>query len=70
MREPIINTVQRQSNNFFLLPLSSDAGFGATGGFGSSAFGTANNTGGGLFGTTQNKPGNAESLIIINHFKI
>lgn len=55
-----------------MLPLLSDAGFGATGGFGSSAFGTANNTGGGLFGTTQNKPGNAESLNAqrINHFKI
>lgn len=57
MREPRINTVQRQSKDI-LLPMSSDTGFGAAGGFGSSAFGATNNTGG-LFGTTQNKPGNA-----------
>lgn len=57
MREAIINTVQRQSKNI-LLPMSSDTGFGAAGGFGSSAFGATNNTGG-LFGTTQNKPGTA-----------
>lgn len=33
-----------------------DAGFGTTGGFGTSAFGTTTNTGG-LFGSAQNKPG-------------
>lgn len=33
-----------------------DAGFGTTGGFGTSAFGTTANTGG-LFGSAQNKPG-------------
>lgn len=50
-----INATQQQSL-FFVLLFPSDAGFGTTGGFGSSAFGTTNNTGG-LFGTTQNKPG-------------
>lgn len=36
--------------------VTADAGFGTTGGFGTSAFGTTSNAGG-LFGPTQNKPG-------------
>uniref|UniRef100_A0A8P4GAQ5 Nuclear pore complex protein Nup98-Nup96 n=1 Tax=Dicentrarchus labrax TaxID=13489 RepID=A0A8P4GAQ5_DICLA len=36
--------------------VTADAGFGTTGGFGTSAFGTTTNAGG-LFGATQNKPG-------------
>ena len=36
--------------------VAADAGFGTTGGFGTSAFGATTNTGG-LFGSTQNKPG-------------
>lgn len=36
--------------------MTADAGFGAAGGFGTSAFGTTSNAGG-LFGPTQNKPG-------------
>lgn len=42
--------------SFHTYALSTDTGFGTTGGFGTSAFGTTTNTGG-LFGSTQNKPG-------------
>lgn len=43
--------------------VTADAGFGTTGGFGTSAFGATTNAGG-LFGSTQNKPGLSFTLIV------